>query len=283
MSPMPFWCRWACWRSGRSCRCGSSRARGWRTAWCSRGSERACGSWPGGPTAPTASTVPTVSTVVRPMGAGWGVLLGLGWLVRPELVVFSAVFLALVLVAQRGAQGWRSRAGFVAAAVAIPLAYQVFRMGYFGMAVSNTAIAKEGTDLRWGRGWAYLRNFADPYWLWLPLLAMVAGAYVPLVRALRARGRAASSWVLLAFLGLGTFSGPVRRRGRRRLPPRPPVPPRLLRALRPGRSRRPRPTLRHRLRRAPLGPGRRPGPATTGRTRSAQGDYVFVLVPPAAP
>ena len=147
-----------------------------------------------------------VDGAVRPMGAGWGVLLGLGWLVRPELVVFSAVFLALVLVAQRRAQGWRSRAGFVAAAAAIPVAYQVFRMGYFGMFVSNTAIAKEGTDLRWGRGWAYLRNFADPYWLWLPLLAMVAGAYVPLVRALRARGRAASSWVLLAFLGLGSFS-----------------------------------------------------------------------------
>jgi arabinofuranosyltransferase len=154
-----------------------------------------------------ADGVDGVEGAVRPMGAGWGVLLGLGWLVRPELVVFSAVFLVLVLVAQRGAQGWRSRVGFVAAAVAIPVAYQVFRMGYFGMAVSNTAIAKEGTDLRWGRGWAYLRNFADPYWLWLPLLAMVAGAYVPLVRALRARGRAASAWVLLAFLGLGTFSG----------------------------------------------------------------------------
>ncbi len=148
-----------------------------------------------------------VDGAVRPMGAGWGVLLGLGWLVRPELVVFSAVFLVLVLVAQRGAQGWRSRVGFGAAAVAIPVAYQVFRMGYFGMAVSNTAIAKEGTDLRWGRGWAYLRNFVDPYWLWLPLLAMVAGAYVPLVRALRARGRTVSSWVLLAFLGLGSFSG----------------------------------------------------------------------------
>ncbi len=148
-----------------------------------------------------------VDGAVRPMGAGWGVLLGLGWLVRPELVVFSAVFLALVLLAQRRVQGWRSRVAFVAASVAMPVAYQVFRMGYFGMVVSNTAIAKEGTDLRWGRGWAYLRNFADPYWLWLPLLAMVAGAYVPLVRALRARGRAVSSWVLLAFLGLGSFSG----------------------------------------------------------------------------
>ena len=39
------------------------------------------------------------------------------------------------------------------------------------------------------------------------MLAMVAGAYVPLVRALRARGKAASAWVLLAFLGLGSFSG----------------------------------------------------------------------------
>ena len=121
------------------------------------------------------------------MRARWGVLLGLGWLVRPELVVFSAAFLALVLLAQRRVQGWRSRVGFVAAAVAVPVAYQVFRMGYFGMVVANTAIAKEGTDLRWDRGWAYLRNFAGPYWLWVPLLAMVAGAYLPLVRALRAR------------------------------------------------------------------------------------------------
>ena len=141
------------------------------------------------------------------MRAGWGVLLGLGWLVRPELVVFSAAFLALVLLAQRRTQGWRSRVGFVAAAVAVPVAYQVFRMGYFGMVVANTGIAKEGTDLRWDRGWAYLQNFAGPYWLWVPLLAMVAGAYLPLVRALRAHGRAVSSWVVLVFLGLGTFSG----------------------------------------------------------------------------
>ena len=141
------------------------------------------------------------------MRAGWGVLLGLGWLVRPELVVFSAAFLVLVLLAQRRTQGWRSRVGFVAAAVAVPVAYQVFRMGYFGMVVANTGIAKEGTDLRWDRGWAYLQNFAGPYWLWVPLLAMVAGAYLPLVRALRAHGRAVSSWVVLVFLGLGTFSG----------------------------------------------------------------------------
>ena len=46
-----------------------------------------------------------------------------------------------------------------------------------------------------------------------PLLVVAAAAgdwwpapTCPLVRALRARGRAASSWVLLAFLGLGSFS-----------------------------------------------------------------------------
>ncbi len=154
-----------------------------------------------------ADGVDGVDGAVRPMRAGWGVLLGLGWLVRPELVVFSAAFLALVLLAQRRVQGWRSRVAFVAASVALPVAYQVFRMGYFGMVVSNTAIAKEGTDLRWDRGWAYLQNFAGPYWLWVPLLAMVAGAYLPLMRALRAHGRSVSSWVVLVFLGLGTFSG----------------------------------------------------------------------------
>ncbi len=154
-------------------------------------------------------------------------------------------------------------------------------MGYFGMAVSNTAIAKEGTDIRWGRGWAYLPNFADPYWLWLPLLAMVAGAYLPLVRALRAQGRAVSSWVVLAFLGLGTFSGLyVVAVGGDYLHARLFLPA-YFALVRPGRGRRPRPALRDRLRRGPLGPGRRPGPATTDRRHvHVQGDYLFVLVPP---
>jgi arabinofuranosyltransferase len=120
-------------------------------------------------------------------------ILGLGWLVRPELVLFSALFLVVVVGAQWHQDRAADRVRVVAAMVALPLAYQIFRMGYYGSLVTNTAIAKEGTEMRWGRGWDYLLDTAGPYWLWIPALALLAGGYVPLVRALeRERARRAS-------------------------------------------------------------------------------------------
>lgn len=123
------------------------------------------------------------------------VVLGLGWLVRPELALFSAAFIAVVLVGEWRQSGRRRRVALIAAAVALPVAYQVFRMGYFGSVVPNTAVAKEGGSTNLERGWLYLQDVIDPYWLWVPALALVAGAYLPLasiVTGLRTRLTAAS-------------------------------------------------------------------------------------------
>jgi arabinofuranosyltransferase len=133
-------------------------------------------------------------------------LLGLGWLVRPELALFSAAFLAIVLGAQWHADGWRDRGRLVLAITALPVAYQVFRMGFYGSLVTNTAIAKEGTSTNWGRGWDYFRDFADPYWLWVPGVLLVAGGYVPLVLALLAARKRRALLVVGSFLIVGILT-----------------------------------------------------------------------------
>lgn len=102
------------------------------------------------------------------------VLIGLGPLVRPELALFSVAFVAPVLV-----EAWGEfRAGrisavrvaeFLAAAAALPVSYQIWRMGYFAALVPNTAVAKSAFDSRWEQGWHYTQNFFGFYVLALPL------------------------------------------------------------------------------------------------------------------
>lgn len=106
--------------------------------------------------------------------AGWAALvLGLGPLVRPDLAVVSLVLLLVVIVGGWPAEGWRGGLRILAWAAVVPVVYQLFRMLYFGQVIATTAIAKEGTLLRPGWGWLYLRNFLEPYWLVIPL-ALVA-------------------------------------------------------------------------------------------------------------
>ena len=98
-------------------------------------------------------------------------LVGLGPLVRPDLLLFTLGFLIALLLVRRpgGLRGWLSL-GF--AAGALPVAYQIFRMGWFAALVPNTALAKEASETFWSRGWDYLGNFVAPYWLWLPLAVL---------------------------------------------------------------------------------------------------------------
>lgn len=77
----------------------------------------------------------------RAVVVGTAVLIGLAPLVRPELAVAGGSYLvALWWLRGRGA---RRAAGLTAATAVLPVAYQVFRMGYDGMVVPQTAIAKE--------------------------------------------------------------------------------------------------------------------------------------------
>ena len=107
------------------------------------------------------------------------VVLGLGPLIRPDLAIFSAGFLVALLIV--GATGslrfgrWLVTRGLIliGSAALLPVAYQLFRMGYFAALVPNTALAKEASDAYWSQGWRYLRDVGGTYWLIVPLVALV--------------------------------------------------------------------------------------------------------------
>lgn len=130
------------------------------------------------------------------------VVLGLGPLVRPELLLDSLVFLGLLLFMQRSTQTWRGRVRLIVAMAALPFCYQVFRMGYYGQLVSTTAVAKEAAGPRLGSGLRYLWNFLEPYGLLFPLAAVAVGAYLPLATALRRKGGEARTLAVVLALPL---------------------------------------------------------------------------------
>ena len=108
---------------------------------------------------------------------GLAAAIGLGPLVRPDLTIFAVAFLVVLASLERPFSPWRAlRLG--ASAAAIPLVYQLFRMGYFGSLVPNTALAKEAGAAYWTRGWSYLLNLVGPYALWLPVAALLGWATV---------------------------------------------------------------------------------------------------------
>jgi arabinofuranosyltransferase len=100
--------------------------------------------------------------------AAWLVFVaGLGWLVRPDMALGTIMFLAAAWFIVR--PGWRRSLALLAGGAVLPLAYQIFRMGYYGLLVPNTALAKEASNTHFLVGWDYLLNFVGPYDLWLPL------------------------------------------------------------------------------------------------------------------
>jgi arabinofuranosyltransferase len=91
-------------------------------------------------------------------------------LVRPDLAVMMVCFGAAWFVLVRP----RRVAADLGAMLALPVAYQVFRMGYYASVVPNTALAKDASGLHIRQGWTYLLDFAEPYHLWLPVAVIVA-------------------------------------------------------------------------------------------------------------
>ncbi len=111
----------------------------------------------------------------------WGaVVLGLGPLVRPEFALYSACFLAAPVLFD-GSVARRTRFARLVAALAAPVAFQIFRMGYYGVLLPTSAIAKSPTGSRWGLGWRYVHNTLAPYRLGWALFVCVATGVVPLV------------------------------------------------------------------------------------------------------
>jgi arabinofuranosyltransferase len=112
-------------------------------------------------------------------------VMGLGSLIRPELALGSVVFVLALLLVMAGPDGPGSarrliRYGApVAAGLALPVAFEVFRMGYYALLVPNTALAKAGGSAWWSQGFTYLWNFIAPYTLWLPLALAVPFVTAP--------------------------------------------------------------------------------------------------------
>lgn len=100
---------------------------------------------------------------------------GLSVLVRPELALIGGLALVMMLIAE---SGWQRRALIVLAGGLLPVAYQIFRMGYYGLLVPQTALAKDASGSKWDQGFVYLNNFAGPYVLWIPVVLLLALAAV---------------------------------------------------------------------------------------------------------
>ncbi|MFE3289574.1 flagellar motor control protein ZomB [Rhodococcus sp. NPDC059234] len=143
---------------------------------------------------------------------------GLGPLVRPEMVILSGLALLLIFLAPGS---WKLRVAIVAVAGAVPVLYQIWRMGYYGLPYPNTAVSKDAGGAKWGQGFTYLWNLVGPYWLLLPLLLLGGYAGWLLLRHLRVSGaqRTDSNWqsrlhspaavvavVLVTALLLGVYS-----------------------------------------------------------------------------
>ncbi|WP_423203380.1 terminal beta-(1-_2)-arabinofuranosyltransferase [Mycobacterium kubicae] len=95
---------------------------------------------------------------------------GCSVLVRPELALMGGLALIMMLIAARD---WRRRALILLAGGLLPVAYQIFRMGYYGLLVPGTALAKDAAGDKWSQGMIYLSNFDRPYLLWVPLVLLV--------------------------------------------------------------------------------------------------------------
>ena len=114
------------------------------------------------------------------------VVAGLSVLVRPELALVGGLALVMLLVAT---PGWRHRVLIVAAGGLPPVGYEIFRMGYYGLLVPQTALAKDASGAKWSQGFVYLTNFSTPYALWIPALLLIAIGII----LVAARGNAAGS------------------------------------------------------------------------------------------
>jgi arabinofuranosyltransferase len=122
------------------------------------------------------------NAVSRWFTAALGFVAGLSVLVRPELALAGGLALVMMLIA---AQGWRRRVLIIVAGGLLPVAYQIFRMGYYGLLVPGTALAKDASGKKWPQGFVYLENFNQPYLLWVPAVLLVGLA--ALVVAARSR------------------------------------------------------------------------------------------------
>ncbi|MGI9162667.1 MAG: flagellar motor control protein ZomB [Mycobacterium sp.] len=116
------------------------------------------------------SQIPANSRPRPVFNAALAFVAGLSVMVRPELALIGGVVLLMMLAA---ASGWRARGWIVIAGGLLPVGYEIFRMGYYGLLVPQTALAKDAAGSKWAQGFTYLDNFAGPYLLWIPAVLLI--------------------------------------------------------------------------------------------------------------
>lgn len=122
-------------------------------------------------------------------------VLGLAPLIRPELGLMMVCLIAawFALVRPR-----RVRHDLVAM-LGLPVAYELFRMGYYASLVPNTALAKDAGGLHVDQGLNYARDFIDAYHLWLTAALLVGVLAVRWAR--RRDGRLAIATIAMVVAG----------------------------------------------------------------------------------
>jgi arabinofuranosyltransferase len=112
---------------------------------------------------------------VRPCGRAFTAALafvaGCSVQVRPDLTLVGGLALIMMLIA---AQGWRRRVLIVLAGGLFPVAFEIFRMGYYALLFPSTALAKDASGDKWSQGMVYLSNFNRPYALWVAAVLLAA-------------------------------------------------------------------------------------------------------------
>ncbi|AKA97580.1 flagellar motor control protein ZomB [Corynebacterium ulcerans] len=103
---------------------------------------------------------------------------GLSWLIRPEMALYGGVVGLVIFI---NAETWRRRGLILLVALPFPLGYEIFRMGYYGLIVPQTAVAKSAKLSDWASGWMYLRDFNDPYGMVIAALLVLAVGYTVFV------------------------------------------------------------------------------------------------------
>jgi len=115
---------------------------------------------------------------------------GCSVLVRPELALIGGGALIMMLIA---VQDGRRRLEIVVAGGLLPVGYQIFRMGYYGLLFPGTALAKDAGGDKWSQGLIYLSNFNRPYALWVPAFLLTGLGLVLWASARRQKGRKGAS------------------------------------------------------------------------------------------
>ena len=91
----------------------------------------------------------------------------------------------------------------LAVALALPVAYQIFRMGYFASLVPSTALAKDSGGLHLAQGWSYLTDLVGTYALWIPLVVLAVALVARSVEV----GERARTIVVVALVLAGVLHG----------------------------------------------------------------------------